>query len=85
MGVRVHVAVDVHGHLQGAVTDDLHHGPRVDALSKLERHTGVSVPCVPDTCPEVVAATREDVPVPSSAGTRPRRSGGAAMGGLGAG
>ena len=30
-GAKVDVAVDVHGHLDGAVADDLHHHAEVDA------------------------------------------------------
>jgi hypothetical protein len=36
LGLQVDVAVDVHGHLDRAVSDDLHDGPRVDALGQQE-------------------------------------------------
>ena len=41
LGLQVDVAVDVHGHLQGAVSDDLHHGSRVDPVGQQEGHAGV--------------------------------------------
>src|SRR4051794_7808139 len=36
------MAVDVHGHLDGAVADDLHDHARVDAEGEQQRHTGVA-------------------------------------------